>query len=90
MNLCRLPQVNRGQIIFVDIADDPHVRKIGDGECRRRARKPHAGGRVVGHVLRNDDARSRGMDLYRSRGVIFVDPEFSAISNWLLAIAPLS
>ena len=35
VNLRLLSETNFGKIVFVDVADDPDDRQIGDGECRR-------------------------------------------------------
>ena len=37
-NIGRLADVDHGQIVLVDIADDPHLGEIGDGEGGRRSR----------------------------------------------------
>ena len=55
-DLSRVTQMHGGQIVFVNIADDPHAGKIGDGE-RRRAKALYASG--VGDLLIGDYSRNR-------------------------------
>ena len=42
-----LADVHLGEIVFVDVADDPHVGKVGDGEWIRGAERLHAGRSVI-------------------------------------------
>ncbi len=48
-----LANVNHGQIVFVDIANDPHLREVGDGKSRGGARVGDARSGSVGDVLRD-------------------------------------
>ena len=36
LDLCRLPERQLGNVILIDIADDPYAGEIGDGEGSRR------------------------------------------------------
>src|SRR5258708_16911419 len=70
-----LAEMNRGEIVLVDITDDPDVREVGDGKGVRRAGIGDASGAGGGYILRDDVAGSRGIDLYRRRRMVFVDTQ---------------
>ena len=94
------------EIIFVNVTDDPDIRKIGDGEGIGRTQALHA--RCVGDLLVGDHARDGRDDVDDPRRMVFIDAEklqlcgcgiqiglgvlaaSSACSRALLAIAPLS
>ena len=63
VNVRGLPKMNHGQIVLIDIADDPDVGEVGDGKGRGRSREGDAGGSGVGDILRDDDAGCGRIDL---------------------------
>ncbi len=75
MDVGFLAEVYLGEIVLVDVADDPDVREVGDGEGGGGARVGDAGGGGGGDVLRDDVAGGGGVDLYGGGGVRGVDAE---------------
>ena len=62
MDVGVLAFVDAGEIVFVDVAEDPDLRKIGDGEkVGGIVERLHA--RRGGDVLLDDDAGNRGEDI---------------------------
>ena len=70
-----LAEMDAGEIVLVDVADDPDVGEVGDGEGAGGAGVGDAGGAGCGYVLRDDDAAGGCVDLYGLAGMILVDAE---------------
>src|ERR1700679_3160627 len=70
-----LADMNVSEIILVDVADDPDVGEVGDGERAGGACVGDAGGTGGGDVLRGDDAARGRVDLNVLAGMILVDAE---------------
>ena len=73
MDVGGLADAHGVEIVLVDVADDPDVGKIGDGE-RIRAGKPLHASRI-GDLLVGDDAGDGRDDVDDAGGMIFVDAE---------------
>ena len=67
-----LAELQFGDVVFIDVADDPDGGEIGDGEGRGRAGKADARGGGVGHVLRHDDAGDGRIDIDDAAGMVLV------------------
>ena len=74
-NVGLLAKVHGGEIVLVDIADDPDVREIGDGEGVGGAGVGDAGSSGIGDVLRDDVAGCGRVDLDGCGGMILVDAQ---------------
>jgi hypothetical protein len=75
-DLCGLPERDLGNVILIDITDDPDAGQIGDGKGRCRPREGHAGRGCDGNVLRNDDAGDRRIHIdHDADGWSLVDAE---------------
>ena len=72
-----LADMHRIEIVFVNVADDPDIRKIGDSEWIRGSQSLDA--RRVRNLLISDYARDRGHYVDNSRGMVLVDAEKSQL-----------
>ena len=70
-----LAQLQFGNVVLVDIAEDPDAAKIGDGEGGRRSGEADACSRRIGHVLSDDDAGDGRIYIDDAAGMILVDAE---------------
>ena len=68
-----LADVHGIEIVFVNVADDPDIRKIGDGEGIGAGQALHAG--CVGDLLVGNDAGDGGDDVDDAGGMVFIDAE---------------
>src|ERR1700679_1644088 len=75
LNICVLAEMDVGEIVLVDVADDPDVGEIGDGEGAGGASEGDAGGTEGGDVLRDDDAAGGSVDLDGLAGMVLVHAE---------------
>src|ERR1039458_8591348 len=73
MDIGILADVYGVEIVFVNIADDPDIRQIGDGERIGAGQALHTG--CVGDLLVGDHSGGRGDDVDDSRRVVFIDAE---------------
>ena len=71
------PDANRVEIIFVDIADDPDIRKIGDSEGIRRSQSLNAC--RVRNLLIGDHARDGREDVNNARRMVLVHAQYSKL-----------
>ena len=55
-DFCFLAELQLGNVVFVDIADNPYPGEVGDGEGRGRTLEAHTRRTCIGHVLGHDDA----------------------------------
>ena len=67
-----LAELQLGNVVLVDVANDPDPGEIGDGKGGGRARETHARGRCIGHVLRNNDAGDGRINIDDAAGVVLV------------------
>ena len=75
MDVGVLAKMHGGEVILVDIADDPDMGQVGDEEGAVGAGVADTRGAGSGGVLRDDDAGCGGVDLDRLAGVVLVDAE---------------
>src|ERR1700761_6914676 len=68
-----LAEMHGWKVILVDVADNPDVREVGDGEGIGGAGEGRSGGGSVGHVLGDDETGGRRIDFDNGSRVIFVD-----------------
>ena len=72
LDLRFLAELQLGNVVLVNIADDPDGGEIGDGEGRGRAGKADARGGGVGHILRHNDAGDGRINIDDAAGVVLV------------------
>ena len=70
-----LAELDFGNVVLVDIAENPDGGEIGDGEGRGGSGESYARSRSVGHVLRDDDAGDGRVDIDDGAGMILVDAQ---------------
>ncbi len=70
-----LAEMDGSEVVLIDVADDPDVREVGDGERALRAGVGDAGGASGGDILGDDDAGGGGVDLDAVAGMVFVNAE---------------
>ncbi len=66
MNVRGVAEVHLRQVVLIDVADDPDVAEVGDGERVGAAEALHAG--RVGHLLIGDDAADGRVNADDRRG----------------------
>ena len=73
MDIRKLTHTHRVQIVFVNVANDPDISKIGNGHRIRRAQPLHAC--RIRNLLDGDDAGDRSVNVDDAGGMILIDSQ---------------
>src|SRR5580704_794570 len=77
MDLGSLADADRVEIVFINVADDPDVGKIGNRKRIRTRQRLNAGG--VGDLLVRDDAGDRRLDVDDAGWMLFINAKKSQL-----------
>jgi hypothetical protein len=67
-----LAELQLGNVILVDVADNPHAAQVGDGKRSCRSRQVDAGRGRIGYVLADDHAGDGRIHVHDAGGVVLV------------------
>ena len=78
-NIRLLTEMHHRKIVLIHITNDPDMRQIGDGKGIGRTGISDASSGGSGHILRNDVAGGRRVNLHGRSRMILIHTEYSQL-----------